>query len=240
MALGLNNNREGGDFLPIVKWDARSGRMFRVDRSQGINGWESNDVDITSPPPRMAVDFGSIETGWMHFSPTGPDFRMAALGTAMPERPSKEHKQGFRVKVAGQILGGVREFGTSAKSVLTAMDALHSSFESAPEAAAGKIPVVDITGSAPIVTNGPQGKVTSYAPVFVIVGWTDRMPEMGDRTVPPPRANGNGGHHAPPPPPVTPPPVYSAPPAAPAYQAPPAPPPVYTPSPASIPVGMPF
>src|ERR1700731_2620998 len=117
MALGLSNGSSGGDFLPIVKWDARAGRFFRVDRSQGANGWESNDVDLTMDKPKFCVDLGSIEVGFMAFLPTGPDFHLTPYGNPMPEKPSKDHKAGFKVRLAGNALNGVREFSSSAKSV---------------------------------------------------------------------------------------------------------------------------
>lgn len=214
MALGLSNGSsgEGGSYLPIVKWDARAGRFFRVDREQGANGWTSNDVDLTMSKPRFAIDFGSIETGYLHFGPAGPDFHLSPLGSAMPAKPTKEHKPGFRVKLAGNALNGVREFSSSAKSVLASIDNLHSAFEAAPEAAAGKIPVVELSGSTTIVTNGPQGKVTSYSPSFTIVSWTDRLPELGARTVPPPDGAKVEHQAAPPPANHVPPPAQSAPP----------------------------
>jgi hypothetical protein len=187
MALGLSNGN-GGDFLPICKWDARAGRFFRVDRAQGADGWKSTDVDLTMDKPKFAIDFGSIETGWLAFMATGPDFKVAPLGQPMPERPSKEHKAGFKVKLAGNALNGVREFSASSKAVLASIDALHSTFEASPEAQAGKIPVVELSGSTSVVTNGPNGKVTSYSPVFTIVSWTDRLPALGERTVPAPAA----------------------------------------------------
>lgn len=208
MALGLssNGNGEGGSFLPIVKWDARAGRFFRVDREQGPNGWASNDVDLTMDRPKFAVDFGSIETGFLHFGPTGPDFHMVPMGSQMPKKPSADHKLGFRVKVAGNVLKGVREFSSSAKAVLAAMDTLHDAFMAAPESASGKIPVVELAGSTTVVTNGPQGKVTAYGPVFKIVAWTDRLPELGDRTVAAPNGTegaavtaGPASNHVPPP-----------------------------------------
>ena len=45
MALGFNlgSGGGGGDFLPIIKYDARAGRLFRVDREDGV----STSVDIT-------------------------------------------------------------------------------------------------------------------------------------------------------------------------------------------------
>lgn len=224
MALGLNTGSGGTDFLPICKWDARAGRFFRVDRAQGVDGWGSTDVDLTMDKPKFCVDFGSIETGHMAFLPTGPDFHLAPLGSPMPPKPSKDHKAGFRVKLAGNALNGVREFSSSAKSVLASIDNLHSAFEAAPEAAAGKVPVVELSGSTTVVTTGPNGKVTSYSPTFTIVAWVDRIAEFGDRTVPAPGAAK---------------PAHAQAPAA-AHSAPPA---GHVPPPASVatpPSGMPF
>jgi len=203
MALGLNTGSGGGDFLPICIYDARAGRMFKVERTQGMGGWESNRVDISSPPPAFAVDIGSIEVGWIMFGVAGPDFQLVPLGHPLPAQPSKEHKQGFRVKLSGRVIDGIREFSHTAKCVLGAMDELHTRFEAAPEAAQGKIPVVRLAGTTPIVTKGPQGNTTAYAPVLEIVAWTDRAPEMGERTVPAPGSNATPARpataHVPPP-----------------------------------------
>lgn len=186
MGLGLSNSSGGsGDYLPIITWDARAGRMFRIDRSQGGDGgWVSDKIDITNDRPTMVADLGSIEVGWMAFLPTGPSFKMAPLGSSFPEKPSADHKQGARLKVySPKNLNGVREFATSAKSVLGAIDALHDAFVQSPEAASGKVPVVQLDGSTSITTKGPNGNVTSYAPVLKILQWVDRPSELGDRTV---------------------------------------------------------
>jgi hypothetical protein len=132
---------------------------------------------------------GSLTVGWIHFAATGPDFKMVPLGSPLPERPTTEHKQGFRVKIAGKLLGGVREFSHSAKCVLGSLDSLHTLYEADPEAAQGKIPVVRMTSVTPVVTKGPQGNTTNYAPVFDIIAWTVRDEAMfGPRTVPAPGA----------------------------------------------------
>lgn len=188
MALGLSiGNGEGGSFLPLVKYDARSGRMSLSDRVQGPNGWESQETDITRQQPAFACDFGSIEVGWIAFGKP-PIFAVAPLGQPMPKRPEgPDLKQGFRVKVAGKALGGVREWATTSKAVVAVIDALHTSFEAAPEAAEGKIPVVRFVDTTPIKTQTPQGTTTNYAPVFEIVQWVERNTDMlGPRTVPAP------------------------------------------------------
>ena len=65
------------------------------------------------------------------------------------------------------------------------MNALHTAFEAAPEAAMGKIPVVKMTSADPV----KAGQATNYQPVFQIVAWVDRPDVLGPRTVPAPRAS---------------------------------------------------
>ena len=84
------------------------------------------------------------------------------------------------------MLGGLREWSSTAKSVVGAIEALYDKYATAVEAATGYIPVVELQRTQPITT-GKTVKTTAYAPVFAIVGWTDRTPEMGARTVPVPK-----------------------------------------------------
>ena len=215
MTLGLTTTSASQDFLPIAIIDARAGRIFKVERAQQSDGsWESSRIDITTPPPVFAFDMPSIQVGWITFAATGPDFQLVPIGQPLPPQPNKDYKQGFRVRIQGKVLDGVREFSHTAKCVLSAVDDLHTRYEAAPEAAAGKIPVVRLSSFVPVITKGPAGNSTNYSPVFDIVGWTDRTPEMGERTVPAPGAKTNGHDAAPP---AAPPPAASAMPEPPAH-----------------------
>lgn len=180
MALGLNTSTSGADFTPHIRYDARAGRMFRADRSQGADGrWETTLVDITSPPPQFLMDLAQIEIGWLSYTGGTPDLRLVPFGAALPPQPSKEHRQGFRVRVfAPKLLGGLREFASSAKVVIAAMDALHSAYEAAPERGQGLVPVVTFAGTSPVVSKGPQGSSTNYAPVFRIEKWVARPADL--------------------------------------------------------------
>jgi hypothetical protein len=210
----LGNGQGGGDFLPLAIYDARAGRLFKVERSLQGGQWTSERVDITNEQPSFVFDFGSIEAGWLAFSPQGPHWVGAPYGKLQPERPSDDHKLACKVKIYSQkYLGGVREFSATAKCVLSAIDALHDIFEAAPEAATGKVPVVKLTGSTAVVTKGTMGTSTNYAPKFVIEQWVDRPEALGSRTVPPP-----GGAKAVPLAPAKPAPAH---PAAPAGHVPP-------------------
>jgi len=192
--LGLNTAPSTGDseFTPLIMYMAREGRFYRRDRVGGANGFENDDQEVPVGS-KIAVDFGTIQVGWLRFaSGMAPSFAIAPLGQPMPDRPDNDHRQGFRLLVHLGKNGGLREFATTAKTVLGAVDELHTAFEAAPEAATGKIPVVEFTGATRIVTENRHGTQTNFRPNFKIVSWIDRVAEFGDRTVPPP----GGGHVA--------------------------------------------
>lgn len=182
MALGLTmGTADGGSFTPILKYDARAGRMFRVDRDQDDYGqWETNNVEVTDGFQAI-FDLEQIQVGWAHFANgVAPSFVMVPLGSPMPAKPSDDHRQSFKVLVKlGKSSGGdLREFSSSAKAVITAMDALHTAFEKGRVQNAGKLPVVSMTGSTPITTGGKGQSSTNYAPSFEIVKWVARPQEL--------------------------------------------------------------
>lgn len=201
--------------LPIFKYKANAGRFIKINRIQTPDGWVSNDVDVTMDNPPFAVDFGSIEAGWILFPPSGaPFFVLVPYGEPMPLKPSSpasdekgvalQFKQGFRVKVAGQKIDGVREFTGNSMALISGMNLLHDQFEAAAEAQAGKIPVVQIER----MEERKSGQSTNYMPIFKIVAWVERPAALGARTVAPPQPRSrmaqqpvvNG--HVPPPTPV--------------------------------------
>lgn len=176
MALGLSTEGGGGDFADILKFDARAGRMFRVDRSQGASGWETNNVEITNGFTAV-FDFENIKVGWALFAAgVAPIFAMVPLGEPFPPKPSDQFKQGFKIMVKlGRASGDdVREFASCAGAVRNALDKLHDAYLKDVGANAGKLPVVAMTGSVPIVSTGKGQTSTNYAPTFEIVKWVDR------------------------------------------------------------------
>ena len=179
------------DRLPILKFDARAGRLFTVDRSQAADGsWITEQADITMTQPAFCVDFGSLEVGWAFFAAGGaPLWALAFYGEPQPVRPASpgfdeqnkalQFKPAFRIKVGGQGIGGIREFGGNSASLIGGMNDLHTRFEAASEAAQGKIPVVKMTSTQAI----KSGQSTNYMPVFEIVAWVDRPKQLGERMV---------------------------------------------------------
>ena len=201
MALGLNTESSSGDYAPIVKYDARAGRFFRVDRDQDSAGnWQTNNVEITNGF-QAVFDLDNIEVGWaLLANGVAPSWSMVKLGQSLPAKPSDQHKQCFKlmVKLGKESGGDVREFASQAKVVIGAIDALHTQFLADRTKNAGKLPVVAMTGSTPVVSQGKGQTSTNYAPTFVITKWVARPAELG------------GDSHTPAPPPPPPPPPAMA------------------------------
>lgn len=181
MALGLSTGGSSGDIKPYVKYDAKAGRLFRMDRVQHNDGtFSSESYEITNTA-QMVMDLANIRVGWINYTSQGPVRRLVVLGQeAIPPRPEDKNtegkpafKQGFEVdllldKNSGG--GGARVLGSAAGCVIEAMDALHDAFTAAAESKAGKLPVVKINYVSPV----KSGQSTNYKPNFVIVNWIDR------------------------------------------------------------------
>ena len=178
---------DAADRLPVISYNAKAGRLFLLDRSQGADGtWSTNKVDVTMKQPAFAVDFPSLEIGWQYF-PAGaaPVFIMVPFGAPLPQKPASpgnddkgkaiQFKMGFRVKVVGSEIGGVRELAGNASTSIEGMNALHTIYEAAPEAAQGKIPLVKMTNVIPV----KAGQSENFMPVYEVQRWVDRPAVLG-------------------------------------------------------------
>ena len=191
MGLGLTTGGAGGDIKPYVNYDAKAGRMFRVDRNQQGDGTYATDkIEITSTV-QFVADLANIRVGWVNYTSQGPIRRFVTLGKEpIPPRPDDKgadgkpaFKQGFEIdllldKNSGG--GAPRVFGSAAGCVIEAMDALHDAYTAAPEAKAGKLPIVKISGVQPV----KSGQSTNYKPAFAIVNWIDRPQTLKGEAAP--------------------------------------------------------
>jgi len=176
MALFGAAGSSGGDIRPIVKWDARAGKFFLVERVQGVGGWETVQNEVEGPT--FLVDMDSLEIGFVAFNPA-PDFRLvlqsdAESGAASyPEQPSADHRPTFRVNIkmkADQAPNDpLRSFGSQAVSVRGSFSDLHTAYEAAKGEHEGEMPVVRISGSTAIKSSANGS--TNYAPNFEILAW---------------------------------------------------------------------
>lgn len=176
MALGFSFGGDGGDIIPIIKYDARAGRMFRRDR---ING-ENEQVDITQDF-KAIFDFENVETGTINFDTGGaPDFCVVRYGERIPPTPSDKHRPGVRilVKLGKDVGGDVRELASTAKVFLSGIDKLHNDYLAGVKDNPGKLPIVELGQSLPITTGEGARKSTNYSPVFKIIGWATRPNDL--------------------------------------------------------------
>ena len=184
MALNLPKN-EGGPRTPIIKFDARAGRIFRVDRTQEADGWNSKTTEIT-PVFQAIFDLANIELGWLYFPTNGaPEISVARYGQPLPEKPSKNHRAGFRVHMllGVQSGGDVREMAANAQVSIKGMDALHDAYLAGLKANPGLLPVVKLAGTEAVTSSGKDaaGKSVSsqnYMPRWEITKWVPRPAEL--------------------------------------------------------------
>ena len=179
MGLGLNyrSGGSGGDFLPICKYDARAGRVFRMDREDGVN----TPHDITRNF-KAVFDMENIEVGWINF-PVGaaPDFQLVPLGEEVPPvGPTPGHRQGCRIviKLGAEVGGDCREMASTAGAYLDGFNALHDAYLEGVKKNPGKLPVVTLLETIAVESGSGAKKSTNYQPQFEIVSWVARPKDL--------------------------------------------------------------
>lgn len=189
MGLGLNisSNTTGGSgsFLPRMEYNAKAGRLKFTERVE-VNGmWETQEQDVSFQQPAFVADMENIQVGWLMFKKGIPPVRvLVKIGQPIPPCPAGDYgldergnaakpKEGFSMRLLDSNRT-VREFSSNAGSVLTAIDALHTEYENAPEAKQGMLPVVQFQGATEL--KGKHG--SNYTPNFAIIKWVPRPAEL--------------------------------------------------------------
>jgi hypothetical protein len=187
MALGINFGGEGNGgskFLPVVKFDAKSGDFIAVNREPQADGtWEKTEAEIELPVKAVA-DFAGLQVGWVAFAPTYSS-AMAPAGEKMPMKPSQDHKQAVSLKLFFKE-HGLREFTPTSKTVLRVIDQLHDQFLQQADDHKGKMPVVEFQGTETVKISTPQGELRFKAPTCRIAGWVDAPPAFAEAPKPAP------------------------------------------------------
>jgi hypothetical protein len=184
MGLGLNLETGGGDFMPVLKYNAKAGKWFATTREDG----ETYEDDVTRSIENdgFICDLENIETGTIHFAAkTMPEFNVTPLHEPVPPAPHSGHKQGVRfiVKLHPKAGGDLREVASTAKVFLQGVNALHNDYEAGIKDNPGMVPLVKMIKTTVITTEGkdkdgkPQ-KSTNFAPVFEIVKWVKRPADL--------------------------------------------------------------
>jgi hypothetical protein len=183
MALGFNysNGGDGGDIVAHIKYDARAGRLFRVDRTEVNGEYKNNQVDITSHF-KAVIDLENIEIGWILFvANIAPAYQLVKFGEEMPARPADgKWKQGTRamMKLDPGCGGDIREITSNAQAFLKGFDELHTQYEVEKIRNRGLLPIVILRTAQPITTGAGEKKSTNYQPVFEITGWSARPADL--------------------------------------------------------------
>ena len=170
------------DFTPIVKYDARAGRIFRVDRLDTGNGFENNPVDITANF-KAIFDFENVEVGWVDFTPgSAPSFALVAMGKQLPDRPSAKHKNGIRMLIKlTKACGGdkpVREIAGTSKAFLSGVESIYAEYAKEKAKYPGQLPVLVLLSTTPVTSGSGERKSTNYHPKFKIDGWMPRPTDL--------------------------------------------------------------
>jgi hypothetical protein len=171
MAIGRRKSG-GGDFLPILKYDARSGRFCAVDRIFDGVRWQAESTDVTEGFT-ATFDMANLQVGWICF-PAGaaPETHLVLAGHDYGNAPNEDYKEGFRVLV--EIDGVTREFMSTAIAAWTAIDALHDLYLRDMSQHPGLLPEVGIAS----IRTQKAGPNTSFSPIFKIIGWVLRPADM--------------------------------------------------------------
>ena len=172
-----------GDITPLIKFDARSGVLYRCDRTRAADGEWYTSQENTTGNFVAVFDMENVQVGWIAFSSGGPpNFVMSPVGADIGNPPGDQHKQGFRLhlKLAKGSGGGVREFASTAGSTWQAIDELHTEFEKERGKHPGELPLVKLGG----VRANKTPKGTSYVPTFKIAGWMARPAELEPPEIP--------------------------------------------------------
>ena len=175
-----------GEFTPIVKYDARSGRIFRVDRVDTGDGFANEQIDITAIFEAV-FDFETVLTGWMLFTPgAAPSFSLVHLNpdnqTPLPDRPSAEHKHGTKTMIKlSKACGGdrpVREISGNSIAWRESYGKLFTQYRSERHHHPDKLPVVMLTSADPVASSNGKSKTTSYHPNWQIMRWVNRPADL--------------------------------------------------------------
>lgn len=182
MAFGIQTSSGNGeDFLPLMTYNAKAGRVKLVQRVEMNGDWVKQETDVTASNPVFLFDMANVQVGWLLFKAgMAPIKAMAPVGHPLPSNPLGDYgldergkaikpKQGFVLHVLDKD-GVKREFASNSMAVVGVMDDLHTAYMAAPEAKQGMVPVVQFTGATEIKSKHGS----NYSPDFKIVRWAPR------------------------------------------------------------------
>jgi hypothetical protein len=140
-----------------------SGNYIRFMPS--ANAWLNKDKEEIQLK-KVVFDIDNVQTGWMLLAEGNRDWQPDAALGQKGKQPSPEHKRGFSVKFYNKELGTV-EWSANGTGPNMGLEALYKAASADRAANAGKLPVVEYTGSK----LEKIGKGTTRIPNFTVVSW---------------------------------------------------------------------
>ena len=165
--------------LPFVKINCQEGRVWRVDRIQTLQGWQSNEVDITATF-RFIPDFPNLELGFIRFGDPGVDFQMQTFAAWLAAgRPRKSPAEGYRFGFRLPILlskecrlaeGDVRYLSATSIGVIEAISAQFTVYQQRVENNNAALPLLFLER----LEKRTRGQFRNFEPIFVAERWIER------------------------------------------------------------------
>jgi hypothetical protein len=140
--------------------------------SPQANAW-TNNLGEEIQLGKVVFDINAVQTGWLQLGVGVRDWQPdASLGKKGPQ-PSPDHKRGFIIHFYNKALG-LCEWSSSGVGPNMGLEKLYMDCASQQAANAGKLPVLEYTGSK----LEKIGKGTTRIPNFNIVSWINRPAGM--------------------------------------------------------------
>jgi hypothetical protein len=187
--------------LPELKWDVEIGKHVVEERTCNSDGvWEN--VQRNADKFRGVFDLPNLQVGYIaYIKGVGRDTALKPLGEDYGPPPSDKHQEGLRllVKLDASLGGGVCEFVSTLSYIWQEIDRLHDAYLAEVKKHEGCLPAVDVVDTC----KKPGRTIDLLIPIYGIVGWVPRPPELPVAGIPifrPPikkkpaaeTANGNG------------------------------------------------
>jgi hypothetical protein len=142
-----------------------SGNYIRF--SPQANAWSNQDGEFQLE--KFVFDYENVQTGWMLIATGVFEFNADDSLGRKGSQPTPEHKRGFKVVFYNKTMG-VAEWSANGAGSNMGLEALYKQVQAQAGANAGKLPVVEYTGSRP----EKVGKGSTRVPEFNVTGWVAR------------------------------------------------------------------
>ena len=156
--MNLNLSNSGG-----------SGNYIRF--SPQANAWSNQDGEFALE--KFVFDHENLQTGWMLIAVGVYEFQPDESLGRKAAQPSPEHKRGFKATFYNKTMG-IAEFSANGAGANMGLEGLWKQVQAQAGANAGKLPVVEYTGSRP----EKVGKGSTRVPEFNVTGWVARPAAM--------------------------------------------------------------